>query len=54
MNARHQNLGGRLGLALFGFLQFRLTLFDDLEGQICSLSLGSIRVKGSDESFEGE
>lgn len=52
MNARHQNLGGRLGLALFGFLQFSLTLLDDLQSQIRSLSLGGIRVKGSDESLE--
>jgi hypothetical protein len=52
MNARHQNLGGRLGLALFGFLQFSLTLLDDFQSQIRSLSLGGIRVKGSDESLE--
>jgi hypothetical protein len=52
MNARHQNLGRRLGLALFGFLQFSLTLLDDFQSQIRSLSLGGIRVKGSDESLE--
>jgi hypothetical protein len=52
MNARHQNLGGRLGLALFGLLQFSLTLLDNFEGQIRSLSLRGIRVKGSDESLE--
>lgn len=54
MNARHQNLGGRLGLALFGFLQFSLTLLDDFQSQIRSLGFGGIRVKGSDESLERE